>query len=96
MMQLLGVYLELPAWIRMIIAVVVLSTGIWMTWFGYHNRQIVKEETDVLGNSHFVERRREHPYADLSFFTGMGMCVVGAMLFTACGTSDAEKHGYKF
>ena len=96
MTQLLGLYLELPAWIRMVLAIVVFTTGIWMTWFGYNNRQIVKEDTDVLGNTHVVEKRREHPYADMSFFVGMGAVVVGAMLFTACGTSDSEKHGYKF
>ena len=96
MTQLLGLYLELPAWMRMVIAVVVLSVGVWMTWFGYNNRQILKQETDALGHTQFVEKRREHPYADMSFFIGMGAVVVGAMLFTACGTSDAEKHGYRF
>ncbi|CAN5385455.1 hypothetical protein BH10PLA1_BH10PLA1_12820 [soil metagenome] len=58
MMQLLGVYLELPAWVRMIIAVVVLGGGIWMTMFGYQNRQILKEETTVHGDKYAVEARR--------------------------------------
>jgi len=96
MMHLLGIYLELPAWSRMLIAVAVLGLGIYMTIFGYQGRQVLRSETLPNGDSYPVETRRQHPYADMSFFVGIGTCAVGAMLFTACGTSDAEKHGYKF
>jgi hypothetical protein len=96
MMQLLGVYMDLPAWVRMLIAVVVLGLGIYMTVFGYRGRQVLRREQLPDGNSYAVEAQREHPYADLLFFTGIGTCAVGAMLVTACGTSDAEQHGYKF
>lgn len=91
----LGLYLDFPAWVRAMIAIVVLGSGIAMTTYGYLGRPKFDESLDRHGNRS-VEVKGDKPYADMAMYCGLAVTALGAVLFTACGTSDAERHGYKF
>jgi len=91
----LGFYLDLPAWVRAIVAIGVLGTGIVMTVYGYNGRPRFTETK--LGNGEIMrDEKPGAPYGDMSLYCGMAVTATGAALIVACGKSDAEKHGYNF
>jgi hypothetical protein len=93
--MMLGFYLDLPAWVRAIAAVVVLGTGVLMTVYGYLGRPKFSETK--LPDGHVMrDEKPGEPYADMSLYCGMAVTATGAALLAACGRSDAEKHGYNF
>ena len=88
-------YLDLPAWLRTIVAVGVLGVGIWMTFTGFRGRPITREFTRADGRV-VTEQTAGDRGSQQLFRGGMVTSVVGALLFLTCGKSDAEKSGYNF
>lgn len=91
----LGFYLDLPAWVRAVVALGLLSLGILMAVYGYRGRPKYSETR--LGNGEVMrDEKPSEPFAQLSLWCGMGVTVVGAALLATSGQSDSEKHGYHF
>jgi hypothetical protein len=91
----LGFYLDLPAWVRAVVALCLLGGGIVMTVYGYNGRPKFSEVK--LANGEIMrDEKPSEPFAQLSLWCGMGVTVVGAALLATSGQSDSEKHGYHF
>ena len=91
----LGFYLDLPAWVRAVIALGVLGIGIGLCFHGYVGRPTFTESK--LPNGDVVRQMKgEGAFAHLELGCGLVVSMIGAGLLTACGKSDSEKHGYNF
>jgi hypothetical protein len=91
----LDAYMELPSWIRMILAMVILGIGSWMAIAGFGGRPTTVEHKLPNGKM-IVEPRPGPPGSATEFRTGVVICGIGAALLLACGKTSAEKHGYRF
>ena len=88
-------YLELPAWLRMMIALIVLSGGIGMTMSGHANRPQFTTIEREDGSAVHIQTSGNQSAAPV-LRGGIVMTVVGGVLLLTCGKSQSEKSGYKF
>jgi hypothetical protein len=88
-------YLELPSWLRTIVAMVVLLTGFGLTSVGYMNRPQFEEVLARDGTVVKVESGGGRGPA-AAFRLGMAVSGLGVVLLVTCGKSTAEKNGYNF
>ena len=88
-------YLDLPAWLRTILAVVVLGVGLTMTVIGYRDRPRAKEI--VLGDGRvMIDEHDPLPGSAAGFRYGILFTGIGTILLFLCGRSASEKSGYNF
>ena len=90
----LDFYMDLPAWLRTVLAIVVLGIGATMAFLGSAGRPQVHEEVDTRGR--LVRVETETPGSQGVFRVGIVLTGLGAVLLCVCGRSSSEKNGYNF
>jgi hypothetical protein len=88
-------YSNLPSWLRLCVAALVLAVGLAMTWAGYAGRS-ERRETPLHNGRVFVEETGDTPGSATAFRYGIVVSGVGAILFALSGKSSSERNGYNF
>jgi len=87
-------YFGLPSWLRTMIALVFLTGGLLMTWYGHEGRQTTTQ--DSRGRTVLTNRKTSEEGAAQMFRVGLVVTGIGTGLLFVCGQDDAEKSGYHF
>ncbi len=88
-------YLDLPLWLRLIVALVALVAGVLLATIGWmHCPQF---EDQVLANDDIVHTQIGGEYgAAPAYRAGFVLTGIGGFLLVTSGRSASEKNGYNF
>jgi len=92
----LNAYLDLPAWLRTSIAAFVLSVGVILILCAISKRPAPEQAVPNPSDPRYTDTQMERRAAGNLLILGCMTAGIGAALFLACGTSDAERKGYRF
>ena len=87
-------YFDLPSWLRTTFALVLLSIGGAMTYYGHEGRPKVTQ--DSWGHTVPVNTKTSDEGSQEMFKIGLLITGMGAALLLVCGKDRAEKSGYHF